>query len=312
MSNIRIFIRLLILCIGLQAVSYAGEIIIQTRRIDSVGLRDNWITGVHLEHATSPQQKIWGLMGRTHLKKNTAMAFSFEKSKQLSFWMFNCYIDLSVAYIDENMVIREIHDLKAYPEKMDHKRLVRNIAELRKYPRDDPIVKFFLDKSMVSSFSATYALETNMSWFKTNSVQNGDLAIWDPSNTQGIIFHTVNLDEIVLSTEDPVMIEFPGIYPHSFWMPETTQEKDLVFLSEDLDMIKSMTILPGKGMPFHEKPVYFSESPIQYALIAPKGWAKDNLILRGTTVDNTIYLTLENKEAVADNPQDSIPSLENR
>jgi uncharacterized membrane protein (UPF0127 family) len=54
-----------------------------------------------------------GLMYRTKLLDTEAMIFIYERDDNLSFWMKNTKIDLSIAFIDSRGIIREIHDMKA-------------------------------------------------------------------------------------------------------------------------------------------------------------------------------------------------------
>ncbi len=129
---------------------------------------------VELEEATTPEQKSWGFMGRTKLGDNEGMLFAFAPPQEVNVWMFNCWVDLDVAFLDSNKVIREIHPMKAYPEKMDPRRPVLGPNDMRLYPRNDPIVLFFQSKSVTSSFKAAYMLELPEGWFQKHHVGIGD------------------------------------------------------------------------------------------------------------------------------------------
>jgi len=50
-------------------------------------------------------------MHREELGPRNGMLFVFASSEPRSFWMKNTLIPLSIAYIDENWIIREIHDM---------------------------------------------------------------------------------------------------------------------------------------------------------------------------------------------------------
>ncbi|MCE0485119.1 MAG: DUF192 domain-containing protein [Methylacidiphilales bacterium] len=100
---------------------------------------------LHTEIAATPEQQEIGLMYRTRLADNDGMIFLLPLGTA-TFWMKNTYIPLSVAFIDKNGVILEIHDMKA------------------------------LDTTITRSDSdqVAYALEANLHWFSLNGIKPGD------------------------------------------------------------------------------------------------------------------------------------------
>jgi uncharacterized membrane protein (UPF0127 family) len=74
------------------------------------------------------------------------MIFLLPAVTTATFWMKNTLIPLSIAFIDKNGVILEIHDMK---------------------PRDETITRSDSD-------NVAYALETNLHWFALNGVKPGD------------------------------------------------------------------------------------------------------------------------------------------
>ena len=52
-----------------------------------------------------------GLMGRKHLPKNYGMLFDFGKERDLSFWMYNTYLPLQIAFIKGNGKIGQIEQM---------------------------------------------------------------------------------------------------------------------------------------------------------------------------------------------------------
>ncbi len=114
---------------------------------------------IKLEHAMTEQQRAAGLMGRKFLNEDEGMLFHFPHSKILSFWMYNTYIDLSIAFLDEKGGIVEIRDMEAYPNIRDR--------------------EFFLKRLVSSQFPARFALEVNKDWFKRHGIKPGDQLIWD-------------------------------------------------------------------------------------------------------------------------------------
>lgn len=137
---------------------------------------------ITIEQAATVEEKTWGLMQRAELPENHGMLFIYQKPQKLSFWMFNCLIDLSLAFLDENSVITEFRQLRAYPEKMDPKRQVLSLEDLKKYPFFDPILIFFYKKQVSSSRKAQYALEMRDGWFRQNGVKVGDRLVWERSS----------------------------------------------------------------------------------------------------------------------------------
>lgn len=137
---------------------------------------------IKLEFAETPEALAWGLMGRDHLDKDSGMLFIYKAPTILSFWMYNTFIDLSIAFMDEERVIREIHDMFASPEKM--KRHLKP-EELKNLSSWDPAVAFFLKRQIFSSFPVKFALEVNRGWFEKNGIGIGDKLEWAPGQAQG-------------------------------------------------------------------------------------------------------------------------------
>lgn len=144
---------------------------------------------VHLRISETPEEKAWGLMNCTHLLEDEGMLFIYETPCYTSFWMFNCYINLSVAFMDDQGVIQEIYDLKAYPELMDKKRPIKELKDLSLYPEQDPIKQFFSRKGTCSKKPTSYALEVNQGWFQKNHIQVGDRLILDKDSKIGTFMH---------------------------------------------------------------------------------------------------------------------------
>lgn len=99
------------------------------------------------ELALTPGQEATGLMYRTNITDETAMLFVLPAPMQASFWMTNCPMSLSAAYIGPDGVIEEIHHL----EKND------NV----------PVV--------ASNNNIEYVLEVNDGWFSRHDIRPGTL-----------------------------------------------------------------------------------------------------------------------------------------
>ena len=128
---------------------------------------------MYLEEADTPEKLQWGLMGRYSLGENEGMLFIFKEHQHQQLWMFNCFMDLSVAFLDEELRVIEISELKAYPEKMDTLRPVFSPSDFRKYSYRDPIIRFFQEKGLTSNEPASYAIEMEKGWFDTHGIQLG-------------------------------------------------------------------------------------------------------------------------------------------
>ena len=100
---------------------------------------------MQVEVTSTPEQRELGLMYRKNLPDNEGMSFALPLGVA-TFWMKNTLIPLSIAFIDQNGTILEIHDMKA------------------------------LDTSILRSESnqVAYALEANLHWFALNGVKVGD------------------------------------------------------------------------------------------------------------------------------------------
>lgn len=141
-----------------------------------------------LEHARTYEELAWGLMQRTTLPEDHGMLFHYPKEDFASVWMFNCLKDLSAAFLDAQGVILEIHELKAYPEKMDARRPVHSIKDLAKYSFYDPVYQFFFNHAVKSSQPVSYLLEMDAHWFEQKGIHPGDRLTWDKHSshiTQG-------------------------------------------------------------------------------------------------------------------------------
>jgi len=97
------------------------------------------------EIARTGDERSRGLMFRKKLPDGEGMLFVFERDQQLSFWMKNTLIPLSIAFIAADGRIIEIKDMQPLNEN-----------------------------SVQSSRSVRYALEAPQGWFSRAGVQSGD------------------------------------------------------------------------------------------------------------------------------------------
>lgn len=105
----------------------------------------NKMIKLQVEIADTNESRSKGLMYRKNLEKNSGMLFVFKYEIMLSFWMKNTYIPLSIAYINSDGRINDIHLMQ---------------------PLDTSVIYKSNRKSM-------YAIEVNQGWFKNNNIVEG-------------------------------------------------------------------------------------------------------------------------------------------
>jgi uncharacterized membrane protein (UPF0127 family) len=132
MRNLALFLLLLLVSCGSQRLPTATII---------VGAQP-----VLVEIASTPQTRAEGLMNRDELTANTGMLFIFPDNRTRSFWMKNTRIPLSIAYINSDLEIVRISDMKP-----------------------------FSTDRVPSLYPARYALEMNRGWFESNDIAKGSL-----------------------------------------------------------------------------------------------------------------------------------------
>jgi uncharacterized membrane protein (UPF0127 family) len=99
-----------------------------------------------VELAFTSDQRERGLMFRSQMAANAGMLFVFPNDQNLSFWMRNTQLPLSIAFIDANQRILNIEEMQAFDDKTFHQ----------------------------SRGPARYALELNKGWFAQYGVIAGD------------------------------------------------------------------------------------------------------------------------------------------
>lgn len=70
------------------------------------------------EVALTPQQRLRGLMGRTHLAADAGMLFVFEQPGRHCFWMRDTPLPLSIAFIDATGRITSLADMQPRSETL--------------------------------------------------------------------------------------------------------------------------------------------------------------------------------------------------
>lgn len=96
------------------------------------------------EVASTGQQRYMGLSFRKSMDEDRGMLFVYDRERPLTFTMRNTLIPLSIAFISEDMVINEIHDMNVGPNQLFDSRA-----------------------------PAKFALEVNQGWFERNDIKAG-------------------------------------------------------------------------------------------------------------------------------------------
>ena len=124
----------------------------QPQHLRTVDLQIDHAT-LHTQIAANETQREVGLMHVPVMADNDGMIFLMPAVQRVTFWMKDTLIPLSIAYVDRNGAILEIHDMKA------------------------------MDTSITPSQSdqVAYALEANLHWFSLNGIKPGDRIVPPPA-----------------------------------------------------------------------------------------------------------------------------------
>lgn len=263
-SQVVIFFLLLV---SYNSLSYAKTHHITANLSYAEKIQQPLITPIYLEHATTKQEILWGLMQRDSLVENTGMSFNFSSSKKRIFWSFNCLIDLSVAFLDEKKIIRSIGDLHAFPHMMDPKRPVKSPSNFLLYSLKDPIIIFFAKKALNPQIPFKYALEMPLGWFQSNHVNINDLIYWTVEKEKGYISHTIDLSSIKIHEKNPHVLIFPGNFLQALCLSTTDTKYQLIYLDHNFKAVKIDTLKGSAGKKTHEYMVSSSEKASKYVLI---------------------------------------------
>jgi len=107
-------------------------------------------TEVVVEIAKDPETRERGLMHRTSMPPDHGMLFVYPEPRVVRFWMKNCAIPLSIAFLEE---------------LPDGRARVVNIEDMQP----------FVESGTVSLARVRLALEMNQGWFARHGVKAGDV-----------------------------------------------------------------------------------------------------------------------------------------
>ena len=100
---------------------------------------------LNVEISETPSSLERGLMFRKALANNKGMIFIFSHAQELRFWGYNTYIPLDIAFIDKNLNIVKIADIKPLSTKI-----------------------------VSSDKECIMAIEANLDFFRDNKIRIGD------------------------------------------------------------------------------------------------------------------------------------------
>jgi uncharacterized membrane protein (UPF0127 family) len=103
------------------------------------------------EVASNLTSHMCGLAFRHELPPDHGMLFAYADDQIIGFWMKNTFIHLSIAFLDADGKILEIHDMDPH----------------------EPT------RTYISKSPARYALEVNQGWYSENGIDPGDSAVLD-------------------------------------------------------------------------------------------------------------------------------------
>lgn len=263
------WILLFLLCVS---CCIGKEVSLKIHLIDATQLGQHTAIPITLEFSRTPDEIVWGLMQRSYLPPNHGMLFEYGFPRKLSFWMFNCMIDLSVAFLDARNVICEIHEMKSYFHKMDPHRPVTCVSDMALYPDHDAIIRFFQKKRVLSVYEAMYALEMNSQWFYKNGAQVGDVVSWNESTGNGWLLRSMDLSDFLPHSDRPLLLTMPMLSPIAVVLSQIGSSRDIAFLDQEKKILQIATLMGGKGHSAQTRPVFYSKGPIKYILVALPGW----------------------------------------
>ena len=115
---------------------------------------------VSAEMALTDIQVETGMMFRTNLDENSGMIFPLQQPQQAKFWMLNCPLPLTAAFIDPQGQILEIHELHANDT----------------------------NDVVTESRNILYVLEMNQGWFVRHHIEPGTIVRSEAGTLQETFF----------------------------------------------------------------------------------------------------------------------------
>ena len=109
-------------------------------------------TDLYVRIARTPEERAYGLMGRTYLPPDHGMLFVFDRLQTGGFWNKNTLIPLDVGFYDAAGRLIEVQALRSIFETDGH-----------------------VERTPTPSTPYRFALETNRGWFASQGLRRGGL-----------------------------------------------------------------------------------------------------------------------------------------
>lgn len=104
---------------------------------------------LNVEIAKTPEEQEHGLMFRKKISDEQGMLFIYQEERELSFWMKNTFIPLSIGFFNKNRELIDVQEMSPVMSEMQ-----QAIPSYR------------------SRGKAMYALEVNQGWFKRHNIKS--------------------------------------------------------------------------------------------------------------------------------------------
>lgn len=259
----------------------AQEKNVQVLPVDANKLEVRKALPLSIEHSLSQEDTVWGLMQRETLPDSSGMLFYYDAPCRITIWSLNCLINLSVAFLDCDGIIRELRDLYAFPEKMCQLPPLNSAADVLALSPYNPVVRFFMSRAIRSNYPAKYAYETNIRWFQENGVKVGDVISWDGTSGTGWLSFTFDASCLKPSFNQAMLVIPEDITPVSLWLARDNQGRDVAFLDGEGRILKAVTLPGGASFAAPFRPVAISDGPVSGIVIAQPGWLQANGLYNG-------------------------------
>lgn len=126
----------------------------------------------NLECALVPAKQFRGLSGRTDIPADGGMIFVFPRAEERYFVMRDCPVDIDIIFVDAQMKITAMHEMKKGPERTEAEKVLDSRGVNDEYEKR--LIPYH------SKFPAQYVLEFKGGTLKQLNLKEGDKLEIDP------------------------------------------------------------------------------------------------------------------------------------